>query len=225
VQALILAAGRGERLRPLTDRVPKPLVEIGGIPLIDHHLHRLRRAGISECVINTAHLGHLIEQHVGNGTRYGLSVAYSREPEGALETGGGIRQAMSIMRPAHFIAMNADIWTDFDPTWLVQEHQVGLAHLILVSNPAENSRGDFGLIGTRVTNEPDARYTFAGIATYHPSLFEIAPSTPRFPLAPLLRRAVAMGSVSGSIYRGTWYDIGTAQRLALVRRLGQRSSR
>lgn len=217
MQALILAAGRGERLRPLTDRSPKPLVEIGGVPLLDHHLHKLRRAGIRECVINTAHLGHLIEQHVGNGTKYDLSVIYSREPPGALETGGGIRQAMALMSPGRFLTLNADVWTDIDPTWLKIEPNTA-AHLVLVRNPPEHRYGDFGLDGAIVTNEPVARYTFAGIAVYSPSLFDMAPTISRFPLAPLLRRAVAMRMVTGSVHRGAWFDIGTPQCLAAAQR-------
>lgn len=216
MQALILAAGRGERLRPLTDRRPKPLLEIGGVPLIDHHLHKLRRAGIRECVINTAHLGHLIERHVGNGTKYGLSVIYSREPPGALETGGGIRRAIRLMRAERFVTLNADVWTDFDPAWLVLERRTAPAHLVLVPNSPDHRDGDFGLDGAVVTNAPVARYTFAGIAVYSPSLFELAPAISRFPLAPLLRRAVAMRVVTGSVHRGTWFDIGTPQRLAAV---------
>ncbi len=218
MQALILAAGRGERLRPLTDWLPKPLIKVDGMPLIDHHLHRLRRCGIRECVINTAHLGHQIEQHIGNGTKYGLSVAYSREPAGALETGGGIIRALHLMQPGRFLAINADIWTDFDPTWLILEHASAAAHLVLVENPTEHRLGDFGLNGINVTNLSNARYTFAGVALYSTELFKLAPPQSRFPLAPLLRRAVELGIVTGHVHRGAWSDIGTPARLAAIRR-------
>ncbi|MSR13743.1 MAG: nucleotidyltransferase family protein [Gammaproteobacteria bacterium] len=217
MQALILAAGRGERLRPLTDRLPKPLIEVGGVALIDHHLHRLRRAGVRDCVINTAHLGHLIEAHVGDGTRYGLIVRYSREPLGAFDTGGGVRHAMKLMRPERFLTVNADVWTDFDPTWMLVTNPCSLAHLILVPNPADHRLGDFGLNGTKVTNERVARYTFSGIALYRPDLFKLAPETERFPLAPLLRDAVEKGLVTGSVYLGEWRDIGTKARLSELR--------
>lgn len=217
-QAIILAAGRGERLRPLTDRLPKPLITVGGITLIDHHLHALRRAGIHDCVINVAHLGSLIEAHVGNGVRYGLNVRFSREPVGALETGGGIRQALALLTPAPFLAVNADIYTDFNFRNLALAPQ-SLAHLILVENPEHNRSGDFTLCGERIGNDPVARFTFSGIALYTPELFNLAPSTARFPLAPLLREAADFGRVTGALHPGRWFDIGTSARLARARRL------
>ena len=217
-QAIILAAGRGERLRPLTDRLPKPLLSVGGITLIDHHLHALRRAGFHDCVINVAHLGPLIEAHVGNGLRYGLNIRFSPEPAGALETGGGIRQALPLLTPAPFLAVNADIYTDFNFQNLTLAPP-SLAHLILVKNPAHNRLGDFTLCGDQIGNDAVARFTFSGIALYTAELFNLAPSTARFPLAPLLREAANLGRVTGALHTGRWFDIGTSARLEQARRL------
>lgn len=208
----MLAAGRGERLRPLTDRLPKPLVRLCGHPLIDYHLHRLRRAGVTRCVINTAHLGHLIEAHVGDGTRFGLTVSYSREPPGALETGGGIRYALPLLEAGPFIAVNADVYCEFDFRALTPS-PAALAHLVLVTNPAQHRRGDFSLEGARVGNALTPRHTFSGIAVYTPEFFATAPATARFPLAPMLREAARREALSGQLYRGRWFDIGTRTRL------------
>lgn len=164
-QAILLAAGRGERLRPLTDRIPKPLVEVGGRPLIDHHLQRLCRAGVRRCVINVAHLGAAIERYVGDGSRHGLDVRYSREPPGALETGGGIRLALTLLDDAPFLAVNGDVWSDFDYLALA-DHLGGDAHLVLVPNPPYHPRGDFTLCGSLLGNALLPRLTFSGIAVY-----------------------------------------------------------
>lgn len=212
-QAIVLAAGRGERLRPLTDRVPKPLVTVGGQPLLDHHLHRLRRAGVTHCVINLAHLGSLIEAHVGNGSRYGLTVSYSREPAGALETGGGIKHALALFKPRPFIAVNADVYCDFDfGSFLYRP--CSAAHLVMVNNPRHHPHGDFTLQGNRIGNGSLPRYTFSGIAVYDPTLFATTPVFERVPLAPILRRAATTGLVTGQVYRGRWFDIGSAARLS-----------
>ncbi|MBM4227727.1 MAG: nucleotidyltransferase family protein [Gammaproteobacteria bacterium] len=222
-QAIVLAAGRGERLRPLTDRIPKPMVEIEGRPLIDHHLSRLARAGVSLCVINVAHLGLQIEAHVGDGGRFGLEVRYSREPEGALETGGGIRQALGMLRPGPFLAVNADVLTDFDFTAL-RDVAGSLAHLVLVPNPPANPGGDFCLQPEgRVSNAPTPRLTFSGIACYEPALLAAAPAAGRFPLTPWLRAAAEQGRVSGQIFEGSWFDIGTPERLAVARQWARRA--
>jgi MurNAc alpha-1-phosphate uridylyltransferase len=218
MQAMILAAGRGERLRPLTDHIPKPLVAVGGEPLIVRHLYRLRRAGVTTCVINVAHLGPLIESELGDGTRFGLRILYSREPPGALETGGGIRRALQLLGRGPFIALNADIVTDFDFRWLPDLGD-SLAHLVLVPNPPGHAGGDFALSAGWVDNAPVPRATFSGIARYHPSLFDLAPDRARFPLAPLLRQAAAERRVRGSWYRGLWVDIGTPSRLRAARAL------
>jgi len=223
-QAIVLAAGRGERLRPLTDRIPKPMVEIEERPLIDHHLSRLARAGVSLCVINVAHLGAQIEAHVGDGRRFGLEVLYSREPEGALETGGGIRQAMGFLRPGPFLALNADVLTDFDFTAL-QEAADSLAHLVLVPNPPANPGGDFCLQRDGgVSNAPAPRLTFSGIARYAPALLDAAPAAGRFPLTPWLRAAAEQGRVSGQAFEGSWFDIGTPERLEVARQWARRTS-
>ena len=219
-QAIVLAAGRGERLRPLTDRIPKPLLTVGGVPLIDRQLHKLYRAGIRECVINVAHLGHLIASHVGSGERYGLRIRISREPVGALETGGGIRYAMSQLRPAPFLVLNADAYTNYDLREL-ELVQGALAHLVLVPNPPHNPRGDFTLHDHKIGNGARPRLTFSGIGLYSPSLFAYTLSGARFALAPLLRDAAAAGRVTGSCPRDLWLDIGTAARLETARQIAR----
>lgn len=222
-QAIVLAAGRGERLRPITDSLPKPLVEVGGRPLLDYHLWRLARAGITRCVVNLAHLGMQIETHVGNGHRFGLEVLYSREPEGALETGGGIRQAMGLLQPGPFLAVNADVLTDFDFAALRYVPD-SLAHLVLVPNPQANPGGDFCLgADGRVSNAPAPRLTFSGIARYEAGLLAAAPTTGRFPLTPWLRAAAEQGRVSGQLFEGGWFDIGTPERLDVARQWAQRT--
>lgn len=216
---MILAAGRGERMRPLTDHTPKPLLPVAGRALIDYHLAALARAGLREVVINHAHLGEQIEAAIGQGRRHGLRISYSPEPEGALETGGGILQALSKLGPGPFVVINGDIWTDYDYARLPQTLD-GLAHLVLVDNPPQHSEGDFNLQGDgRLSDRDGVRLTFSGIGVYHPELF--AGCEPgRFPLAPLLRQAITAGRVTGEHYRGDWFDIGTPQRLReLDRRL------
>ncbi len=215
-QAIILAAGRGERLRPLTDSRPKPLIELAGRPLIDHHLDRLRQAGVTDCVVNIAYLGALIAEHVGDGTRYGLRIRLSKEPEGALETGGGIRQALALLAPGPFITVNADIFCDFDFLTLPVTPR-GLSHLVLIDNPPHHPAGDFSFEGDLVGNLLYPRFTFSGIAVHSPQLFPVTVENPRFPLAPLLRKAAANGLVTGQIHRGQWFDIGTLRRLEEAR--------
>lgn len=216
-QAILLAAGRGERLRPLTDRIPKPLVIVAGQPLIDHHLERLRRAGVRRCVINLAHLGTAIERHVGNGSRHGLEVRFSWEPPGALETGGGIVQALALLDDAPFLAVNGDVWSDFDYLALANCPRAD-AHLVLVPNPPHHPRGDFTLCGSALGNGLLPRLTFSGIALYRRALFDALTPGRRFPITPLLRAAAAAGRASGQLYRGQWHDIGTLARLAQARR-------
>ncbi len=215
-QAVILAAGRGERLRPLTDHIPKPMIEVGGKPLLDHHLAALAAAGITRCVVNVAHLGDQIEAHLSRSPCFGIEVIISREPPGALETGGGLRQALTLLAPAPFMVLNGDILCDFDLQRLCGRPQ-GLAHLVLVSNPPANPGGDFCLNGEHVSNAPAPRLTFSGIGVYLPALFDDAPAEARFPLTPLLRRAADRGLVSGEQHGGRWFDIGTPERLALAR--------
>jgi len=213
--AMILAAGRGERMRPLTDHTPKPLLEAGGRPLIGHHLAALARAGVREVVVNHAHLGAQIESALGDGGAYGLRIRYSPE-EVALETGGGIFRALPLLGPDPFIVVNGDVWTDFD---LARLRLAGtdLAHLVLVHNPPHHAAGDFVLDGDRVRDGGGPRLTFSGIGVYRPALFDgCAPG--RFPVAPLLRAAMAAGRVSGEHHRGRWVDVGTPERLAALDR-------
>lgn len=211
MKAMILAAGRGERMRPLTDHTPKPLLQAGGRPLIEYHILALVAAGFRELVINHAHLGDRIERSLGDGSGLGVSIHYSVEAE-ALETGGGIFHALPLLGPGPFLVVNGDVWTDYDFSRLPPE-PAGLAHLVLVDNPPHHPRGDFALAGSRVVSEGESLLTFSGIGVYRPELFAGC-SPGKFPLAPLLRQAMAAGQVSGEHYRGRWLDIGTPQRLA-----------
>jgi MurNAc alpha-1-phosphate uridylyltransferase len=217
MKAMILAAGRGERMRPLTDHTPKPLLPAGGRPLIEHIIAALVRDGFPDIIVNTAHLGERIERHLGDGNRFGARIAYSREGE-ALETGGGIRHALPLLGDEPFLVVNGDIATDF-PFGRLRNIPVELAHLVLVPNPPHHARGDFGLNGGRVLDSGEERHTFSGIGVYRPELFGGLASD-RFALAPLLRTAMARGAVSGELYQGFWMDIGTVERLrALDERL------
>ncbi|MCP5195908.1 MAG: nucleotidyltransferase family protein [Gammaproteobacteria bacterium] len=219
MKAMILAAGRGERMRPLTDHTPKPLLSVAGRPLIAHHLERLQAAGVVDIVINTGHLGEQLPAVLGDGSDWGLRIAWSPEPPEALETGGGIFQALSLLGSEPFIVVNGDIWTDY-PFSRLPSVLTGLAHLVLVNNPTHHSGGDFALLDQgRVVEKGTLCLTFSGISVLHPGLF--AGCKPgRFPLGALLRQAMSRGEVSGEHYRGDWYDIGTPQRLAeLDRRL------
>jgi MurNAc alpha-1-phosphate uridylyltransferase len=224
MKVMILAAGRGERMRPLTDQTPKPLLAVGGKPLIVWHLERLAGAGLREVVINHAHLGAQIEAALGDGARWGLSIAYSPEPPGALETAGGIANALPLLGDAApFMVINGDIWCDWDVSQAAHRLLPGdLAHLVLVPNPPQHPQGDFSLCGTRVgadstAGAPGARAcTFSGIGIYRPQLFAaISRGTPA-KLAPLLRVVMDAGRVSGEFHAGRWEDIGTPQRLATL---------
>ena len=215
MKAMILAAGRGERMRPLTDHTPKPLLEVGGRALIVHVINALRAAGISQLVINHAWHGEQLVAALGDGSAHGVDISWSPEPNGALDTGGGIRNALPLLGDDPFIVCNGDVWSDFDFARLRRE-PAGLAHLVLVDNPAQHPRGDFVLDGGTVHNREGARLTFAGIGVYRPALFE-EPHPRRFPLAPLLREAMARGLVSGEHHRGRWCDAGTPERLQALR--------
>ena len=209
-RALIFAAGRGERMRPLTDATPKPLLQAGGKRLIEWHLQALARAGAREVVINTSHLAEQFPDALGDGSRWNLRIHYSYEGPEPLETGGGMLRALPLLGDDPFIAVNGDIFTDFDFSTLPQ-NPAGLAHLIVVDNPPQHPHGDFALHGGRVFDEP--QMTFAGIGVYRPEL--LAGQTPgKFSLVPLLRAAMRAGRVSGAHHRGAWFDIGTPQRLA-----------
>lgn len=215
MRAMILAAGRGERLRPLTDSVPKPLIEAGGKPLVAWHLERLAPAGIRDVVINVSHLAQRIESVLGDGGEYGLRIRYSREPEGALETGGGIRQALPLLGEEPFLLLNGDVWTDLDLRRLPQRIP-GRAHLVLVPNPPGKPRGDFALQDDKVRNDANAGLTYAGIAVLSPELVAGHPPG-RFSLAPLLRCAAEAGEVTGQRFDGAWFDVGVPQRLEALR--------
>jgi MurNAc alpha-1-phosphate uridylyltransferase len=218
MKAMILAAGKGERLRPLTLHTPKPLVRAGGVPLIEFHVRALAAAGFRELVINHAWLGQQIEDYLGDGARFGLSIRYSAEGE-PLETGGGIFRALPLLGDEPFLVVNGDIWTDFDFA-RVRQPLLGLAHLLLVDNPAHHPTGDFhlqdGRVRDAVAGQPSL--TYSGIAVLHPQLFTgCQPGA--FKLAPLLRRAMADGQVTGEHFHGRWVDVGTHERLAEVEQL------
>ena len=214
---MILAAGRGERLRPLTDRVPKALAEVGGRPLLAWHLERLGRAGFREIVINVSHLAQAIIGRFGDGAAYGLSIAWSLEQE-PLETAGGIANARALLGADPFLLLNADIWCDYELARL-RGLALGerLAHLVLVPNPPHRAGGDFALgPDGAVGNDAPARYTYAGVALAAPALVAGVASGAAAPLAPLLRAAAARGRVSGELFEGVWRDAGTAERLAEI---------
>lgn len=218
MKAMILAAGKGERLRPLTLHTPKPLVRAGGVPLIEYHVRALAAAGFTELVINHAWLGEQIEAYLGNGERFGVSIAWSPEGE-PLETGGGIQRALPLLGTEPFAVVNGDIWADYDFAQLRQP-LVGQAHLVLVPNPAHHPAGDFRLHGGQVSDAgPGAdTLTYSGICVLSPALFEgCQPGA--FKLAPLLRKAMAAGRVTGERFLGRWVDVGTHERLAEVERL------
>ncbi|MGI9309974.1 MAG: nucleotidyltransferase family protein [bacterium] len=246
---LILAAGRGERLRPLTDATPKPLLRVGAKTLIEHHLTRLRAQGFAEVVVNLAHLGEQVRAHLGDGARFGLRVRYSEEPPGALETGGGIVRALALLRSDPFIVINGDILSDFDYASLRVPPRRAM-HLVLVENPPHHPRGDFALQtvnvdsfgiehGTLALSQPDdgrsddgcnddgrngnarnrgaRNWTYAGIACFRRSAFDDALAG-RFPLRPLIERAIAEHRASAEIHRGQWLDVGAPDRLEQARR-------
>lgn len=219
MRAMILAAGRGERLRPLTDRVPKPLVVVQGQPLIFHHLQRLASAGFNEIVVNLSHLGGLLKEAVGDGSRWGMNVHFSEEPVDALETGGGIAHALPLLGMAPFAVVNGDIFTDY-PFERLRAVKCSGAHLVLVPVPEYRTKGDFALQRGRVFNDGDESFTFSGICVYHPAFFSGCPGG-RWSIVPHLKAAVQDDFVSGELYRGRWHDVGTPERLVeLQKRYG-----
>ena len=214
--AMILAAGRGERLRPLTETVPKALVEVRGRTLLERHLDNLRAAGIETVVINLGWLGDRIADRVGSGAAYGLTVVYSPEGDDILETGGGIHRALPLLGRDPFLVVNADIYTDVPLPPAALAHG-DLGHLVLVPRPAHKARGDFDLRDGRVADSDAPALTFSGVAVYRPEFF--AGCKPgRFPLAPMLRAAARGGQLAGSLYEGVWEDVGTPERLAELNR-------
>ena len=214
MKAMVLAAGRGERLRPLTDTMPKPLLSVHGKPLIVHHLEALARAGVSEVTVNLSWLGGQLRAALGDGSRWGLVIRYSDEGPVALETGGGIVKALPWLGPEPFIVVSGDIFTDFDFARL-RLPDPSLAHLVMVPNPPFHPRGDFALEDGRVTEGAEARCTYGNIGVFRPEFFDGC-GPERQPLLPLLRRALAQRRLTGELYRGSWANVGTAEQLAAL---------
>jgi MurNAc alpha-1-phosphate uridylyltransferase len=211
MKAMILAAGRGERMRPLTDHTPKPLLKVGGKSLIAWHLERLAEAGFKDIVINHAHLGGLIENALGNGSQWGVRIQYSPEKI-ALETAGGIANAIPLLGDAPFLVVNGDVYTDIDFAAL-KLAPPNLAHLVMVDNPPQHAAGDFTLCNGKLSVDGTEKLTFSGVGIYAPSLFAGVVRGEAAKLAPLLKAAMAQGLVSGSHHQGAWHDIGTPERL------------
>jgi len=212
MKAMILCAGRGERMRPLTDSTPKPLLLVAGKPLVQYHIEKLVQAGVTEIVINHAWLGEQIEDTLGDGRRWDVNIRYSAESE-ALETAGGIIKALSLLGDEPFIVVNGDVWSDY-PFERLLKLAPEKAHLILVKNPEHNKQGDFSLAKDGLlTEEGNEKFTFSGVSVMNPVLFFELKSA-IIPLAPLLRQAIAQQQVSGELYQGEWVDVGTPERLA-----------
>ena len=212
MKAMILAAGRGERMRPLTDATPKPLLKAGGKALIEYSIENLIKAGFGEIVINVAHLGGQIKDYCGDGGRWGISIDYSDEGETALETAGGIAKALPMLGGKPFLVINADIICDF-PLAQLRNKDIDLAHLVLIGNKSHHPQGDFGLDNKGLLTEHGAeKFTFSGIGVYHPSLFTGTPPGP-LKLRPVLIEAIRQQRISGEKFAGLWLDIGTPQRL------------
>lgn len=212
--AMILAAGRGERLRPLTDITPKALCKVHNIPLIEHHVSNLVEAGFERLVINHAWLGGQIRQHLGNGARWGVEICYAPEPPGGLETGGGIVNALPLLGKKSFLTINADIFTDYDLKTISLPKDSSV-HLVLINKPAYIPYGDFGLSSAGVIDNDNRQYTFAGIACYQSGVFDnLKPG--RYSVTPLLRQLAMNGQVTGTIHTGKWIDIGSPDRLRLA---------
>jgi MurNAc alpha-1-phosphate uridylyltransferase len=218
MRAMILAAGRGNRMRPLTDHTPKPLLQVGGKPLIVWHIDNLVRAGITDIIINHAHLGEQIETALGDGSRYGAHIRYSPERPRALETAGGIAHALPLLGDEPFAVINGDIWCDYDFAQLPQRAAAlaksnDTAWLVLIDNPPHHPNGDFHLRDHRLFSDGDAKLTFSGIGLYKPALFAPLNRNTAAPLAPLLYSEIAASRVGGEHYTGRWIDVGTPQRL------------
>ena len=213
MKAMVMAAGRGERLRPLTDTLPKPLAPVAGKPLIVYHLEALAKAGVGDVVINLSWLGDLMKAALGDGHDYGLRIHYSEEGPVPLETAGGIFKALPLLGPQPFLVVNGDVWTDIDFSRLALDDAAD-ARIVLVPNPLHNPRGDFALDGAAVLERDDARqtYTYSGVGMYRPEFFSGC-SPGKFPLLPLLKRAIAARRLYGQLHLGEWFDIGSMERL------------
>jgi MurNAc alpha-1-phosphate uridylyltransferase len=211
---MILAAGRGERMRPLSDRTPKPLLEVGGFRLIEYHLAALAKAGVRKVVVNLSWLGDQIREALGDGARHGVAISYSPEGASALGTGGGIHRALPLLGADPFLLVNGDVWIDL-PFGELRRPAASLAHLVLVPNPEHHPRGDFGLGSDGLVQAAPTPLTYSGLAVLDPALFDgCAAGT--FPLKPLLDRALAARRLSGQLHEGTWSDVGTPERLAAL---------
>ena len=219
MRAMILAAGRGERLRPLTDSIPKTLVEVGGKPLIEHHIQALAEAGFREIVINQGHLGDMLALAIGDGSRWNITIHWSDEQPEALGTGGGIHNALPLLGSSPFLVVNGDIWTDY-PFARLRTIKCDWAHLVMIPNPPQHPAGDFTLHNARIRNEGENKLTYSGIGVYHPRLFEGC-TAGKFSVVPLLRSAMENHLVTGEIYGGGWEDIGMPDRLKSIRNLLQ----
>ena len=215
MKAMILAAGRGNRMRPFTDTLPKPLISVGEKPLIVHHLSRFAAAGITDIVINVSYLAEQIQTALGNGSAYGVNIRYSFEPI-ALETGGGICQALSLLGEKPFIVMSSDVWTNYPLENLKQINLVNhLAHLIMVDNPNHNTQGDFYFADNQLTTNSNLKLTYSGFGIYHPDLFKNCQKTV-FKLADLLKTVIDKNKISAEYYSGNWIDVGTPERLQFL---------
>lgn len=219
MRAMILAAGRGERMRPLTDHTPKPLLQVGGKPLIQYHIEALAAAGVREIVINLAWLGQQIRAALGNGSQLGVRIHYSDEGDAALETGGGVFQALPVLAGASgtdaFIVVSGDVWTEYPLGDALNKPASGdVAHLVVVPNPDFHTRGDFGLLDGRLTDSGE-RYTYANIGVFRPEFF-VGCKPGRFPIAPLMFDWIRKGRVGGELYRGVWHNVGTPRQLQQI---------
>ncbi|RDX36056.1 nucleotidyltransferase family protein [Kangiella sp. HD9-110m-PIT-SAG07] len=225
MKAMILAAGRGERMRPLTDRHPKPLLKVDGRALIEWHIGALKDAGIKDILINTSWLGDQIPEYLGDGAYWGVNLTFSHEPK-ALETAGGIRKALDFFEDEPFIVVNGDVWTDFSYEELLKQpinQPTKSAHIVLVPNPEHNSEGDFWLREDGlVVADGEQRLTFSGIGVYKPEIFKDIPEDEPYPLAPKLRELMVEAEVTGELFEGRWHDIGTPERLETLNQSFQR---
>jgi len=210
--AMILAAGRGERLKPITALLPKALCAVRGKPLIEHHIINLASAGFERIVINHAYLGGQIRRYLGNGHSFGVELCYSPEPPGGLETGGGIMKALPLLGRDPFVTVNGDVYTDFDFTSLPTLHNSLIPSILVNKNSALKHHGDFGLSSDGLVSNEHKKYTFAGIACYQPAVFE-AYQQGRYSVTPIIRKLVSQGQVSANLHQGIWFDIGSLERL------------
>lgn len=214
MKCMILAAGKGERMRPLTEHTPKPLLKVGDLTLIEHNILRLEAAGIKELVINVGYRGEQIKQHLDNGQRYGLRIVYSEEPAEPLGPGGGIVNALPLLGTQHFLLMAADLWSHFPIASLLDKVD-HLAHMVLTENPDFHQQGDYGISDGRLTHE-GTKYTYAGYSVWHPALFnDYMPGT-RVSLTPFIDKAISLKAITAEKYSGDWYNIGTPEQLAAL---------